>query len=277
MQFQEFKIDNLEQFPKELESLLAEQLETIDSITNQDKNSYEGLLKPLQDLDEELGCFFTPLSHLNSVNNSKETQKAYEESLPLLSKFGTEISQNKELYLKIKSLKAYDEESTKVIQNHLQDFHLSGVDLDEESKKRLEEISMRLSQLSNEFSQNLLDGTNEYELIVTDFEDVKELPQSDLEAAKEEQDGKIVYKFTLQMPSYIAYMTYGSNRELRAKLSKAYSTRAPQNEQVIDEILSLRDEKAKILGFENYAQLSLEKKDAPDTKAVLVVIESLTL
>jgi len=273
--FANIELNDIENFPKALDNLLNKQRQNIQNLIDNSSDEFDTILKPMQEMDEELGLFFTPLSHLNSVLNSKETQKAYEESLPLLSKFGTEISQNKELYLKIKSLKAYDEESTKVIQNHLQDFHLSGVDLDEESKKRLEEISMRLSQLSNEFSQNLLDATNEYELIVTDFEDVKELPQSDLEAAKEEIEGKIVYKFTLQMPSYIAYMTYGSNRELRAKLSKAYSTRAPQNEQVIDEILSLRDEKAKILGFENYAQLSLEKKDAPDTKAVLDFLNQL--
>jgi oligopeptidase A len=172
--FANIEIKDIENFPKKLDDLLKTQKQNIQNLIDNPSNEFDTILKPMQEMDEELGLFFTPLSHLNSVLNSKETQKAYEESLPLLSKFGTEISQNKELYLKIKSLKAYDEESTKVIQNHLQDFHLSGVDLDEESKKRLEEISMRLSQLSNEFSQNLLDGTNEYELIVTDFEDVKD-------------------------------------------------------------------------------------------------------
>ncbi len=92
--FQEFKIDNLEQFPQELDKLLNQQRTTIQSITQSSDASYEKVLKPLQDLDEELGLFFTPLSHLNSVMNSDETQKAYEESLPLLSKFSSEIAQN---------------------------------------------------------------------------------------------------------------------------------------------------------------------------------------
>ena len=92
--FQEFKIDNLQTFPKELDSLLNSQRKVIDTLTKSDETSYEKVLKPLQDLDEELGLFFTPLSHLNSVMNSDETQKAYEESLPLLSKFGSEMAQN---------------------------------------------------------------------------------------------------------------------------------------------------------------------------------------
>ena len=91
--FQEFKIDNLEQFPKELDALLNRQREIIKDITENNETSYEKVLKPLQDLDEELGLFFTPLSHLNSVMNSEETQKAYEASIPLLSKFSSEMAE----------------------------------------------------------------------------------------------------------------------------------------------------------------------------------------
>jgi oligopeptidase A len=275
VQFQEFKIDNLEQFPKELESLLAEQLETIDSITNQDKNSYEGLLKPLQDLDEELGCFFTPLSHLNHVNNSKETQKAYEESLPQLSKFQSTIAQNEKLFKKIKKISSDDKEEQKVIDNNIRDFILSGAELPIEQKKELEEINLRLSELSNRFSQNLLDATNEYELIIENEKDVEGIPESDLALAKTEIDGKIVYRFTLQIPSYLAYITYGVNRGYREELSRAYSSRAPQNSEVIDEILKLRDKKAKLLGFENYASYSLATKDAPSTGAVIDFLNKL--
>ncbi|MCF6244734.1 MAG: M3 family peptidase, partial [Sulfurovum sp.] len=104
--FQNFHIDNLKNFPKELDSLLNQQRKVIDIITKSDDNSYDSVLKPLQDLDEELGLFFTPLSHLNSVMNSDETQKAYEESLPLLSKFGSEMAQNVELFKKIEQIKA---------------------------------------------------------------------------------------------------------------------------------------------------------------------------
>lgn len=97
MQFQAFKIENLEQFPKELEQLLASQLEKIEKLSKNSDFSYNGVVKPLQELDEELENFFTPLSHLNSVENSDETKKAYEESLPQLSKFSSTIAQKKDV------------------------------------------------------------------------------------------------------------------------------------------------------------------------------------
>ncbi|WP_370518753.1 M3 family metallopeptidase [Sulfurovum sp. bin170] len=275
MQFQEFKIENLEQFPKDLEILLAKQLEIIDSITKSELESYETVLKPLQDLDEELGNFFTPLSHLNSVSNSKDTQKAYEESLPQLSKFHSQIAQNEELFNKIKKIKSTDAEAQKVIDNEIRDFVLSGAELPMEQKKELEEINLKLSELSNKFSQNLLDATSEYELIIEDEKDVEGIPESDLALAKTELAGKIVYRFTLQIPSYLAYMTYGVNRGYREELYRAYSTRASKNAEVIDEILELRDREAKILGFENYASYSLETKDAPSTQSVTNFLEKL--
>ena len=214
-----------------------------------DESSYEKVLKPLQDLDEELGLFFTPLSHLNSVMNSEETQKAYEESIPLLSKFHSEMAQNTALFNKIEQIKAADDEAKTVVSHEVRDFVLSGVKLPEEKKKRMEEISLKLSELSNQFSQNLLDATNAYELIIEDEKDVEGMQQSDLDTAKKEIDGKTVYKFTLQIPSYLAYMTYGPNREYRKELSKAYSTRAPENAEVIDQILALKQEKAKLLSY----------------------------
>jgi oligopeptidase A len=273
--FQEFKINNLEQFPQDLNTLLNKQREIINQITTNDENSYETVLKPLQDLDEELGLFFTPLSHLNSVMNSEETQKAYEESLPLLSKFSSEMAQNVALFNKIEQIKAADDEAKTVVSHEVRDFVLSGVKLPEEKKKRMEEISLQLSGLSNQFSQNLLDATNAYELIIEDEKDVEGIPQSDLDAAKEEIDGKIVYKFTLQIPSYLAYMTYGPNREYRKEISKAYVTRAPKNAEVIDKILALKQEKAKLLGFESYAHYALETRDASKQEDVTSFLNDL--
>ena len=273
--FQEFKIDNIEEFPKRLDELLNSQREIIDNITKSSDTSYESVLKPLQDLDEELDLFFTPLSHLNSVLNSKESQKAYEESLPLLSKFSSEMAQNEALFHKIEKIKTDNIEAKKVVENDIRGFILSGINLPSEEKKRMEEISLRLSELSNNFSQNLLDATNDYELIIRDFKDVEGLPQSDIDASKEECDGETIYKFTLQIPSYLAYMTYGTNREYRKELSKAYASRAPQNAEVIDEILALKDEKAKLLGFDNYAQYALESRDASTSDDVLDFLNTL--
>ena len=273
--FQEFKIDNLEQFPKELANLLDQQREIIDSVTKSDDIDYIKVLKPLQDLDEELGLFFTPLSHLNSVMNSDETQKAYEASLPLLSKFSSEIAQNEALFKKIEAIKATNEEAKTVVSHEIRDFVLSGAKLPLDKKKRMEEISLKLSELSNNFSQNLLDATNDFELIMRDAKDVEGMPQSDIDAATEEVEGKTVYKFTLQIPSYLAYMTYGPNRTYRKQISKAYSTRAPKNAEVIDQILSLKQEKAKLLGFESYAHYALETRDASKQEDVLGFLNDL--
>ena len=273
--FQEFKIDHLEQFPQELETLLNQQRTMINTITTNNDVSYEKVLKPLQDLDEELGLFFTPLSHLNAVMNSEETQKAYEESIPLLSKFSSEIAQNETLFKKIEQIKATSDEAKTVVEHEIRDFVLSGVKLPEEKKKRMEEISLSLSELSNQFSQNLLNATNAFELIIEDAKDVEGMPQSDIDAAKEEVDGKTVYKFTLQIPSYLAYMTYGPNREYRKIISKAYSTRAPENAKVIDRILAFKQEKAKLLEFESYAHYALETRDASTEEEVISFLEAL--
>jgi len=273
--FQNFQLDNLDNFPKALDTLLNEQRTIIKDITDSNDNTYEKILKPLQDLDEELGLFFTPLSHLNSVMNSDETQKAYEESLPLLSKFSSEMAQNEALFKKIEQIKASSDEAKTVVEHEVRDFVLSGVKLPEEKKKRMEEISLKLSELSNHFSQNLLDATNAFELIIYDEKDVEGLPQTDIDAAKEEVEGKTVYKFTLQIPSYLAYMTYGPNREYRKEISKAYATRAPKNADVIDQILALKNEKSKLLDFESYAHYALETRDASKQDDVIHFLNDL--
>ncbi len=275
MPFQEFKIDNLETFPNKLEKLLASQLATINELSSNSDYSYAGVIKPMQDLDEELGNFFTPLSHLNSVENSEATQKAYEACLPQLSKFSSAISQNEALYTKLKKIKSEDSQEKRVLENDIRDFVLSGAELSKEKKKELEEINIKLSELGNNFSQNLLDATNAFEMIVEDERDVAEIPESDLALARTEIDGKTVYKFTLQIPSYLAYMTYGSNRARREEMARAYSTRAPENAEVIDEILALRDKKAKLLGFENFAEYSLATKDASSVDEVTKFLEEL--
>jgi oligopeptidase A len=273
--FQEFRIDHLERFPQDLETLLDKQRTIIDTITQSQESSYQAVLKILQDLDEELGLFFTPLSHINAVMNSEETQKAYEASIPLLSKFSSEMAQNVALFKKIETLQADEEEARTVIAHEVRDFVLSGVKLPPKEKKRMEEISLELSELSNTFSQNLLNATNAYELIIEDEKDVEGMPEHDIAAAKTEIDGKTVYKFTLQIPSYLAYMTYGPNRKYREELSKAYSTRAPENAEVIDRILALKQEKAALLGFENYARYALETRDAATQEEVISFLNHL--
>jgi oligopeptidase A len=275
--FQPFAIHDLETFPQRLEAMLNRHRETIDTITKSDENSYEKVLKPLQDLDEELGLFFTPLAHLNSVMNSPQTQKAYEECIPLLSKFSSQMAQNVALFKKIEQIQTNNEEAQRVLKHEIRDFVLSGINLPDKKKKRLEKIVLQLSELGNQFSQNLLNATKAYELTVENEKDVDGLPQSDIDAAAEVINGKTVYKFSLQIPSYLAYMTYGPNREYREGLYKAYNTRAPENAEVIDQILKLKNEKAQLLGFDNYAQYALEKRDAPAQEDVIAFLEALAI
>ncbi|MEV9546273.1 M3 family metallopeptidase [Aliarcobacter butzleri] len=280
MSFKDFNLDNLENSKEILEKLLDEKRVLINELLNIENKTYKNFVLPFQEIGESINEFLTPIFHIDSVKNSEITTKVYEECLPIISKYETEISQNENIYLSLKDIQ-FNEKSilndiqNKVLENEIRDFELSGCNLENNKKKRLEEINLKLSELSHKFSQNLLNATNAFEMIITNFEDVKEIPQSDLELAKFEEDGIIKYKFTLQMPSYLAYITYGTNRERREEIYKAYCTKAPENGKIIEQILALKDEKVKILGFENYAQYSLATKMAKTEDDVISFLEEL--
>ncbi|KLD97431.1 M3 family metallopeptidase [Aliarcobacter butzleri] len=280
MSFKDFNLDNLENSKEILEKLLDEKRVLINELLNIENKTYKNFVLPFQEIGESINEFLTPIFHIDSVKNSEITTKVYEECLPIISKYETEISQNENIYLSLKDIQSNEKYilnniQNKVLENEIRDFELSGCNLENNKKKRLEEINLKLSELSHKFSQNLLNATNAFEMIITDFEDVKEIPQSDLELAKFEEDGITKYKFTLQMPSYLAYITYGTNRERREEIYKAYCTKAPENGKIIEQILALKDEKVKILGFENYAQYSLATKMAKTEEDVISFLEEL--
>ncbi|MCG3673622.1 M3 family metallopeptidase [Aliarcobacter butzleri] len=280
MSFKDFNLDNLENSKEILEKLLDEKRVLINELLNIENKTYKNFVLPFQEIGESINEFLTPIFHIDSVKNSEITTKVYEECLPIISKYETEISQNENIYLSLKDIQfneksALNDIQNKVLENEIRDFELSGCNLENNKKKRLEEINLKLSELSHKFSQNLLNATNAFEMIITNFEDVKEIPQSDLELAKFEEDGITKYKFTLQMPSYLAYITYGTNRERREEIYKAYCTKAPENGKIIEQILALKDEKVKILGFENYAQYSLATKMAKTEDDVISFLEEL--
>ncbi|MCK9473950.1 M3 family metallopeptidase [Sulfurimonas sp.] len=277
--FLEFKVD-LKSFIKELNERVENNNKKVEELLKIKQKNFANFVKPLELMDEFLGQFFTPLSHLNSVKNTKQTQKIYAASLPIITEYSTKLSQNIEIYKAYKDIqkkeqKSLNQEQKRVLKLNILGFELSGAHLDDATKARLQEINIKKSELSNNFSQNLLDATNEYEYIVCDAKDVKGLPQSDLQSAKFKENGITKYRFTLQMPSYIAYMTYGGNEKIREELYRAYVTRAPQNAQIIDELLSLKYEMSKLLGFQNYAEYSLASKMAKDNKSVIVFLEKL--
>ena len=242
---QKFILNDFENSSKQLQELINNNKEKLDKLLLQKNKTYNNFCVPYQLMQEELEVFTTPIFHIDSVQNSELSQKVYSECLPILSVYGTKLSQNEDLFSTIKDIKSNEEhslniEQNKVLENEIRDFKLGGCGLSDDIKKQLEDINLELGELSKDFSQNLLDATNSWEMICTE-DDVKELPQSDKNSAKFEDNGITKYKFTLQMPSYIAYITYGNNRSLREEIYKAYCTKAPQNEDLIEQIIDLKE------------------------------------
>ena len=269
-----FNIDNYKNIEEDLKSLLSKNEQKLQELLKQETKTYENFVVPFELMSEELDIFITPIFHLNSVKNSETTQKIYETIIPHLSLYSTRLSQNVEVYNTFKTIQ-YNEKSSlnieqqKVLENEIRDYELSGCNLSDENKSSLEEINLKLSQIEQKFSQNLLDATNSWEMICSKDE-VDGLLPSDLQSAKFiDENNKEKYKFTLQMPSYLAYITYATNRSKREEIYKAYSTRAPQNGKLIEEILKLQDQKVKILGFKNYSQYSLATKMANSEEEVI--------
>ena len=269
--FNEFELKDFENTAKKLQEIIDDHKKELENLIKIENKTYDNYVKPYVELSYELEEFITPVFHIDSVKNSELTQKVYGECLPIISIFESEVSQNEDIYQGFLDIDqtTLNEEQKKVVQNEIRDFKLGGCGLNDEDKEKLKKVKLELSELSKDFSQNVLDATNAYEMICDDFEDVKEIPKSDLELSSFEEDDKTKYKFTLQMPSYIAYMTYGTNRQKREEIYKAYSTRAAQNGKLIENILKLRREKCALLGFETYADLSLATKMAHKTDEVV--------
>ena len=280
--FNEFKLDNFENSAKVLEEIISKNKKSLENLLALENKTYQNFVVPYQLMSEELEVFCTPIFHIDSVKNSEITQEVYAQCLPLISLYETELSQNEYTYSTIKDIQ-YNEnsilniEQNKVLENEIRDFQLGGCGLSDDDKQQLKDINLQLSEYSKEFSQNLLDATNDWEMIIENETDVAQIPKSDLENASfiDKKDGKTKYKFNLQMPSYISYITYGSSRQKREDIYKAYCTRAPQNGLLIEKILKLKKQKANILGFDSYAKYSLETKMANDTQEVLDFLEEL--
>ena len=245
-------------------------------------------------MNERLSRAWSPVSHLNAVKNSPELREVYQACLPLLAEYGTWVGQHQGLYNAYLQLKNsaefanYSQAQKKAIGNSLRDFELSGISLPAEQQKRYGEIVTRLSELNSQFSNNVLDATMGWEKIVADENQLKGLPESALQAAKQSAQNKGVegYRFTLEIPSYLPVMTYCENRQLREEMYRAFVTRASEqgpnagkwdNSAVMEEILTLRVELAKLLGFEHYTDLSLATKMAENPQQVFDFLENLAV
>jgi oligopeptidase A len=261
--------------------------ELLDSI---DEPTWSNLIEPLDEWDDELDRAWSPVSHMNAVVNSDELRDAYNSCLPKLSDYATEMGQNEALYVAYKRLADSDQElnaaQRKVLENALRDFHLSGIDLPADKKARYKELSQQLSQLTSQFSDNLLDATNAWNKQFDEPDALAGLPPSALDLAAQiaQQRGQQGWMLTLDYPSFSPVMTYAEDRELRREVYEAYNTRASDqgphdrkydNSKLMEQILALRHEQAKLLGFANYAERSLATKMASSTDEVMDFLNDL--
>ncbi len=251
---------------------------------------WENFVQPMEDANERLSRAWGQVSHLNAVMNSPELREVYNANLPAITQYYAELGQHDGLFRKYKTLAdgpAYATLSAaqkKIIDNELRDFRLGGAELAGADKARFLKIQEELASLAAKFEENLLDATNAFALYIEHREELAGLPEDILDAAlaAAEADGKAGWKFTLHMPSYLPVMQYADNRALRERLYHAYVTRASEfddekldNTPLIARILELRQEAAQLLGFDNYAQVSLEPKMAQSPAEVLDFLHAL--
>jgi len=251
--------------------------------------SWNDLAEPLEDATEQLGRSWGVVSHLNAVADTPELRAAYGAMLPKVTAFFASLGQNLELYKRYKEIKASAEfaklspEQQKVIDNSLRDFRLGGAELADDQKPRFTQIQDEQAALAKAFSDHVLDATDSFIHLVSSQADLIGLPEDAIAAAADtaKQKGLEGWAFTLHFPSYYPVQQYSQNRSLRRLLYEAYVTRAselaPQyskgniewdNTHNMIEQLRLRDEEARMLGFDNYAALSLAPKMARDVSEV---------
>lgn len=279
----QFSSIDISQFQSRLDAMLKKNLEQVERLLKENPHyTWDNLIYPLDDMDDELERFWSPMAHLHSVMDSNALRDCYNACLPLLSAYETAMGHNHQLYEAIKSVDKHilNPVQQKLIADSLLDFELSGVALDKEDKKRFEVIQARLDELSNQFEHNVLDATQAFTLHIDDAARLKGLPGHAFHTAKElaAEKGLSGYVLTLEYPCYQAVMSHAEDRGLREEMYKAYITRASDqgpnagtydNSPLIKEILVLRHEQARLLGFNNYAELSLATKMAESTQQVM--------
>ena len=277
-----------------IESLLKENRALVENLRTDDHSpTWQNFVQTLVDVNERLSRAWGQVSHLNAVMNSPQLREIYNVNLPLITQFYVELSQDLLLFEKFKKLRSSTEfdyltpARKKIIEDELRDFRLGGAELPSEEKQRFLKIQEDLSKLSSKFSDNLLDATNAFSLFIEDAEAVTGIPGDVLQTAKEqaEADSRPGWKFTLHMPSYLPVLQYADNRSLREQMYRAYATRASEfdsqvgsdrdNMPIINKILELRQEAAQLLGYKNYAEVSLATKMAASPQQVMDFLRKL--
>jgi oligopeptidase A len=274
--------------------LLAELEEELTTLEAKVTPTWNGLVEPLERLGERLTWSWGIVSHLMGVKNSPELREAYEAVQPQVVQFSNKLSQSQPLYKAFKALHESNDWSSlepaqqRIVEAAIRNAELSGVGLEGEKRERFNEIQMELAELSTKFSNHVLDATKAFSMTLSSIDEVDGLPPSLLSLAAQAaraagEEGATAengpWRITLDYPSYVPFMQHSTRRELREKLYKAFISRAStgelDNTPLIERILELRKEKAMLLGFESYAELSLASKMAPNVEAVEELLEEL--
>ncbi len=276
-----------------IEQILADNRAAIATLTAKENPTWDDLVA-LEILEDRLSRAWSPIEHLSGVKNSDELRPVHAAAQSLISAYGTELGQNEDLFKLYQAVKAsqyesLDQAKRKIIDDALLGFQLSGIALEGEARSRFGAIKARLTEIGTTFSNNVLDATAAFTIHLEDNSSyrLRGLPESALAmlAQYAKQAGKAGYLVTLDFPCYNAILTYCDDRELRAEVYKAYMTRASENgpdagkfdnTKVMEELLALKQELAQLLGFENYAQLSLARKMARQTDTVLDFLQELS-
>ena len=295
--FEKFNPERIEiEFPQILNNLKKDFIDieaSFEKLLTEGKLDWETIMTPLNKINEELRWSWGVISHLNAVNNSESLRDVYAKLLPQVIKLGNKIGQSKVIYKILKRLKDtnhFDKTKNRILDKEILDMEHSGISLENNVQERFNQNSERLGELSTKFSNNVLDATNKWFLILEEQSQVEGLPERVLElmaiSARNhlKKDEKInpkngPWKLSLDIPTYTAFMTYANNRNLRETLYKAFVSRASKgdenNNTLIKEILDLRQQQSNILGYKSWADLSLSTKMANEIQNVEKLLEEL--
>jgi len=282
-----FSAVNTDTIESQLDELIAQFQSVIDQVSTQQNPTWDSLIRAQEEAGNALSLFWSPVSHLNAVMNSDALREVYNRCMPKLSAFYTEIGQNSDLYnatLRLRNSDEYNQlnmAQQKSLNNDIRDFELGGVSLTDENKTRYGEIAQALSKLKTEFSDNVLDATNAWEKLIENEAELAGLPESALDAAKLRAADKDQQGWLLNLEFV---MTFCESAALREEMYTAYATRASDqgphagqfdNSEKALQILKLRAERAQLLGYKNYAELSVVPKMVDSPKQVVDFLNDL--
>ncbi|SNR17139.1 M3 family metallopeptidase [Tenacibaculum jejuense] len=284
--FQSIKEEHYKSALKEAIEIAKEEIKTIANATS--TPTFENTTVALDDTGEKLDRITSIFFNLNSAETNKEIQQIAKEISPWLSEFKNDMILNADLFKRVKAV--YDQkdkltlspEQSMLLEKQYKGFSRNGANLNDEQKSELRQLDAELSKLSLQFGENVLADTNAFEMLITDEKDLAGLPEGAKEAAKlmAQQKEKEGWLFTLDYPSYIPFMTYADNRELRKKLSiamgkKGFQDNKNNNEKIVLTIVELRHKRAQLLGYNSHAQFVLEERMAEAPEKVLAFLNDL--